>query len=367
MNKLARYIIITVGVALAAFLAWYFSNILAYLLIAGVLSLVGRPLVNFLNKLHIGKRNFPHALSALITVIALWAVFLLFLLLMSPMITNFFNQLSTISPNQIIANLSDSLSHIELWIREHVFGVNATFDLQQILEDKLKEIINTSSIVNIFGSVANMLMSIAIALFVITFITFFFLKEDNLFYDGILMLFPAKYESNARHALNTIVQLLMRYFIGIFADMLCVMTLLTTALTLIVGLPFSTAIVLGFLGGILNMIPYVGFIISMLIGLTISTATVFNTLDAPLYISLLKMASVYISINIIDAMVFQPYIYSNSIKAHPLEIFLVILIAGSIAGIFGMILAIPTYTVVRVLAKEFFNQFRLVRKLTEKM
>ncbi|MCL2097582.1 MAG: AI-2E family transporter [Bacteroidales bacterium] len=367
MNKLARYIIITVGVALVAFLAWYFSNILAYLLIAGVLSLIGRPLVNVLNRLRIGKRKFPHFLSAMITVIALWAIFLLFLLLLSPLITNFFNQLSTINSNQLIANLSDNLIQVELWIKEHIFGVDDTFNLQELLEEKLRGIVNTSAVVGVFGSVANMLVSLAVALFAITFITFFFLKEDNLFYEGMLALFPTKYESNARHALNTIAQLLRRYFIGIFADMLCVMTLLTTGLTLVVGLPFSTAIVLGFLGGILNMIPYIGPLISLLFGLTMGTATAFNAWDIPLYIPLLKMACVYITINIIDAMVFQPYIYSNSIKAHPLEIFLVILTAGSIAGIFGMILAIPTYMVVRVLAKEFFNQYRLVQKLTEKI
>lgn len=367
MNKLARYIIITVGVALVAFLAWYFSNILAYILISGVLSFIGRPLVNVLNRLHIGGRQFPHFLSALITVLCLWGIFLLFLLLMAPLITNFFNQLSTINPNQLIAGLSDNLSQIELWIKEHIFGVDATFDINKLLEDKFKDIFNTFAVTDFFGSVANMLVSIGIALFAITFITFFFLKEDRLFYNGLLMFFPARYESNARNALNAITQLLMRYFIGIFADMFCVMTLLTTGLTLIVGLPFSTAIVLGFLGGILNMIPYIGFIISLLFGLTIGTATAFNAWDIPLYISLLKMASVYISINIVDIMVFQPYIYSSSVKAHPLEIFLVILIAGSIAGIFGMILAIPTYTVLRVLAKEFFNQYRLVQKLTEKI
>ena len=52
-------------------------------------------------------------------------------------------------------------------------------------------------------------------------------------------------------------------------------------------------------------------------------------------------------------------------KAHPLEVFLVILIAGNVAGITGMLLAIPSYTVLRVLAKEFFSEFALVQKLTQ--
>jgi predicted PurR-regulated permease PerM len=65
-----------------------------------------------------------------------------------------------------------------------------------------------------------------------------------------------------------------------------------------------------------------------------------------------------------DNIFFQPLIFSSSVKAHPLEIFLVILIAGTLAGITGMILAIPTYTVIRVFAKEFLNKFRVVQKLT---
>jgi predicted PurR-regulated permease PerM len=60
-------------------------------------------------------------------------------------------------------------------------------------------------------------------------------------------------------------------------------------------------------------------------------------------------------------------IYSNSVKAHPLEIFFVIIMGGSLAGIVGMLLAIPVYTVLRVIAREFLQQFRLVQKLTKKI
>lgn len=69
----------------------------------------------------------------------------------------------------------------------------------------------------------------------------------------------------------------------------------------------------------------------------------------------------------IDNILFQPLIYSSSVKAHPLEIFLVILAAGNMAGIVGMFLAIPTYTIIRVVAKEFFENMKLVRKLTENL
>jgi predicted PurR-regulated permease PerM len=66
-------------------------------------------------------------------------------------------------------------------------------------------------------------------------------------------------------------------------------------------------------------------------------------------------------------MVLQPWIYSTSVKAHPLEIFIVILVAGSIGGPIGMILAIPGYTVFRIIAKQFLSKFEIVQKLTERL
>lgn len=77
-----------------------------------------------------------------------------------------------------------------------------------------------------------------------------------------------------------------------------------------------------------------------------------------------KVLIIFVVVQLIDNFVFQPLIYSSSVKAHPLEIFLVILAAGSLFGIGGMVLAIPTYTVFRVIAKEFFDQFKVVRSIT---
>ena len=67
----------------------------------------------------------------------------------------------------------------------------------------------------------------------------------------------------------------------------------------------------------------------------------------------------------LDNFLLQPIIFSNSVNAHPLEIFLVILIAGTVAGISGMIFAIPFYTFIRIIAKEFLSQFEIVKSLTK--
>ena len=79
------------------------------------------------------------------------------------------------------------------------------------------------------------------------------------------------------------------------------------------------------------------------------------------------MTLVFGSVQVIDNVLFQPLIYSSSVKAHPLEIFLVIMAAGSMAGIMGMILAIPVYTIMRVIAKEFLVNMKLVQKMTKNL
>ncbi len=157
----------------------------------------------------------------------------------------------------------------------------------------------------------------------------------------------------------------MRYFIGVVLELIGVMTIITLGL-LIFGI--ENAILIGFFGGIMNIIPYVGPIIGSCIGimLGITGILVQGTFDE-LLPAFLKLSGVFLVANFIDNNILVPMIYSNSVKAHPLEIFFVIIMGGSLAGILGMLLAIPVYTILRVIAKEFFQKFRIVKKLTEQI
>jgi len=80
-----------------------------------------------------------------------------------------------------------------------------------------------------------------------------------------------------------------------------------------------------------------------------------------------KLLGVFVAVQLIDNNILVPFIYAKSVKSHPLEIFLVIIMGGSLAGFVGMLLAVPVYTVLRVIAREFFQQFRVVQKITETM
>jgi predicted PurR-regulated permease PerM len=368
MGKTYQKILIVAGIILALFLAWYFRTIVVYLLVSAILALVGKPIVVFLAKLKIGKRTIPRWICASVALGAIMFILYLFFSFFIPLIVSHAQALAQVNINDVVVLFTDPFVQLEKFIQT-TFS-NSEFSLSALLFDKIKAIFDSSVILDYFGSITNLIVSMAVAIFAISFITFFFMKEENLFIDGVVILFPAQYESGIRHAWNNSTKLLMRYFIGVFFDMICVMAVLTIGLKFVVGLNFSTAILLGFIAGILNVIPYVGPLIAACISIVVIIANIGIGIFSPEgeYSGiLLKTIGVFIAMKILDDTVFQPYIFANSIKAHPLEIFLLILIAGSFAGIVGMLIAIPTYTIFRVFAKEFLNRFRVVQKLTEKI
>lgn len=366
MNNLAKYITIVAIVAIIGFLLWYFSSIIAYILISAVLSLMGKPLVDLISRIRIKSWHPPKALGAAITLIVIWIMVYSFFRIMIPLVVNQANELGAVNITEMINNFSQQITNVDTFVHEYL-PASSGFSTENFLAEKLTHIFNASMVSNIFSSTANLLMNLFIAAFSISFITFFFLKEEELFFEGFITLFPEKYEEQIKHALISVNNLLRRYFIGIVIQSFCIMILDTIGF-MIVGIKYDTAIVIGLIAGILNVIPYVGpltaSIVAVLVGVATNLNLDFSTQLVPLigYILL-----VFVTTRIIDDVLFQPLIYSSSVNAHPLEIFIVILIAGSIAGILGMLLAIPAYTVIRVFAKEFFNKFRVVEKLTRKL
>ena len=364
-NKLARYIIIAVVTAIVLAVAWYFQNIVTYVLIAAVLSLIGKPLMGLLSKLHVRRWYLPRALCAVVTLACIWLLFVLFFYNFIPLIFGQLNEFSKVDVVGLAAQLDEPIQRLEVWVRTYVSS-DPDFSIKSSLYQTVEKVVNVSQLSNFFGSLASSVKGFGIAVFAITFITFFFLKQDKLFFQSIILLFPQRYEDNITRALSSINRLLVRYFTGMFAEILCVLTLLTIGLTLIAGFSLQQALFMGLLAGILNVIPYVGPVVNYALGTVLCLAISVNG-GVPFVPLEVKLLAVFFTVQVVDIAVLQPTIYSNSVKAHPLEIFLVILLAGNIAGVLGMLIAIPTYTVLRVFAKEFFNNFRVVQKLTEKI
>jgi predicted PurR-regulated permease PerM len=367
MKTTLRNILIFAGVLVFIAALWFFRNIVVYILVSGVLSIVGRPLVDLLCRIRIRKWNFPRAISALITLVFLWSVIILFFIIFVPLVTKQINYFSTIDSEKLVQLINGPIEKFEKIIASLNPSILDQLSVKDYLEAKVADVLNIEMIQNFIGSFISTLGNAVVAVFSITFITFFFLKDQHLFYESILMWIPDKYVDNVTRALNSIKNLLTRYFIGIVIQSTCIMILIDIGMTL-AGIDFQQALVMGLILGILNVIPYVGPWLGLLIAIIMGVASHinqdFNTVVIPLVYYMILVEAIT---HLIDNVVFQPVIFSNSVRAHPLEIFVVVLAAGFAAGIPGMILGIPAYTVLRVFAREFFYGFKAVQKITSSL
>lgn len=364
MKPLFRHILIFLAIVVLIACAWYFRSIVVYILVSGVLSIVGRPLVDLFSRIRIGKWVFPRSLGALLTLAILWGIIILFFVIFIPLITRQINYFSSIEHEKIVQVVERPVRFVEELLLSLNKNISSDFSIQALINEKLSEILNIDKVKEFMVSVLGVLGNIAVAVFSISFITFFFLKDQHLFFEAILMWVPDIYTDGFTRALYSIKNLLTRYFIGIVIQCTCVMILIDIGMT-IAGIEFQQALVMGLIVGILNVIPYIGPWLGFFIALVMGIASHVNHDFATVVVPLIYYMTIVIGITqLIDNVLFQPLIFSNSIKAHPLEIFIVVLAAGFAAGIPGMILGISAYTVLRVFAREFFYSFKPVQKIT---
>ena len=354
-----------VGLAITAailFLIWYFSSVVIYILVSAVLAIMGRPVVSWLLKMRISGHTMPRWAAASITLVVIMAVLLGILSLFIPLIFSKINEFAHLDFASVLASVEEPIAHAQAYMQRTFAMPETSFSLTDTLATKIKELINYDTLNNTFTSILNVALSTLISIFSISFITFFFLKEDGLFYSMVTAMFPERLQQNVTRALDSITYLLSRYFTGLLTESLILMVVISTVL-IIFGMKTDNALIVGLIMGVMNVIPYAGPLIGGVISAFMGIVTPIEGYTA--IASVVIICCTLFCIKGFDDFVLQPTIYSERVKAHPLEVFLVILLAGYMAGIVGMLLAIPSYTVLRVLAKEFFSEFSLVQKLTQ--
>ena len=364
IDKLAGYLIKLGGLAIIAALCWYFKNVLIYIIIAFVVSLIGRPIMRLLKRIRIKKFHLPDWFSAVLTIVLIIGFLTLIITQLIPMVTNIVRDASVLNAKTYLE--SNPVDKINDWLIGLFPNLGNDFDLVTVLMDKLKELVSFSSVTGFVGSVASLVTSAFVGLFAVVFISFFFLKDSDLFERIICALVPDRIEKTMTTTLNDIKQLLSRYFVGLLLEMLGVALIDFLGLWLIARLGFSYAIGIAVIAGILNVIPYVGPLMGCGIGVILGVILKVGIgagLSVNVWFFALIILAVMLTAQLIDNFIYQPVIYSTSIKAHPLEIFIVLLMAGHIGGAVGMLVAIPSYTVVRVVALRFFHRFKPVQRL----
>lgn len=358
MNESIKNIISITAVAIGLLLLWQLKTIVGYVLVSLVLALIGRPIMQLLEKPTVKEKILPDGLRSGITLIVLSLFFLGFFSLFTPLVMEEARIISSIDFQHVSEGLQEPLNDFQTWLKN-----NHLLNSDNNLENELLNLFSFAQVGTLFNSIIGMLGNGVIALFSILFITFFLLKERSLANKVVYAFASGNKTEKVTNVLSNAKRLLTRYFIGIIIQTSAITIIVSTGLSL---LGIDNAILIGFLAGLINVIPYIGPLIGGVIGILIGIST---NIDLPFYTELLplmgKIALVFTAMQLIDNFVFQPLIFSNSVKAHPLEIFLVVLSAGTLWGITGMIVAIPFYTLFRVVAKEFLSEFKVIEALTK--
>lgn len=387
-----RSIAIFVGLALLAVLFYFFSNIVGYVLIAWVLSMIGQPFMRTFQKIRILKFKAGANTAAILTLISYFIVVGLLIRMFAPLIITQANNLAEVDYAQVGKALEEPANEIKHKLVDYgiyqpdtilikypdtaaIFANNPNavikadtievikpVSVEKALKDNFFKWFEPQRIGNLFSDFLAAAGNILFTLFSVIFITFFFLKEQGLFVNFLVALVPNQHEDKVRHAIEDISNLLSRYFRGIVMQVTAISIFVSIALSV---LGVKNALLIGFFAALINVIPYLGPIIGAAFAVII---TISSNLDLDFYTQMLPLLSkvviVFAAMQMLDNFLLQPWIFSNSVLAHPLEIFIVILMGAQINGIVGMVLAIPVYTVLRVIARSFLSEFKIVQKIT---
>lgn len=367
-EKLAKYLLFAACFCIVAALCWYFRNVIIYILLAVVVSLISQPIMTLLQKVRIKGRKAPDWLLAIFTICLVILLFLMVVTLIIPVVSGIVKGISLSSIENTARQISVPLAEFNDFLKSTFPKLGNDFRIEVALLNEMKTILDASVFSSVIGSAASMVSSIGIGLFSIVFISFFFIKDSSLFSKMVAALVPDRHEETAVKAISDIGYLLSRYFTGVLIEMTGVALINFLGLMFIARLGFNAAIGIAFLTGILNIIPYVGPLAGGALGTVLALIIKYSSsvpigLDVSFIWFTLILIAIFSFTQLIDNILYQPVIYSTSIKSTPLEIFIVLLIAGHIGGTLGMLIAIPSYTVIRVVAFRFFRHIKAIRRL----
>jgi predicted PurR-regulated permease PerM len=364
MEKLARYIIFIGVIAIVGVVCWYFSSVIIYILLACVLSLLSQPLKHLMQKVKIKGKSGPNWLLSILSIIIVLSLLLLIVIQIIPVITDIVNDASLFSSyEKYDGNFRDDINRTIISIFP---SLDEDFDCMNMLMTNMRELMSNFSVTSLLGSVGSVIVGVVVGLFSMVFISFFFVQDENLFSKIVAALVPDRHEASVTDAIMDIEHLLSRYFVGLLLEMLAVALMDFLGLWVIGRVHAIYALGIAFIAGVLNILPYVGPIIGYVLGSLLCMLLKYGTgmgLDVNIWVFGLIIVCIMLAVQLVDNFVLQPIIYSTSIQATALEIFIVMLIAGTIGGILGMLVAIPSYTVVRVIAGRFFYDRKAVQRL----
>jgi len=349
------------GTLLLLYGAWRFRALIAYLLVAVALSFVGRPLVLAVQRIRFRGKPLTANVGALAALLVMAVVAAAAAALVLPVVWAQIETLSSIDTAQIQRMFESTMHWFDTdfpFALDPTGGPNSAYLLRE-----LQALLTPDLLGGMLGDAFAFAGEVLLAASSILFMTYFFLRDGALFRNILFAITPTGMEDRMASIVDRTSQLLTRYFIGLIIQVAIVSVLVTGGLW-IIGVP--NALLIGTLAGLFNLVPYVGPIAGTAVGLLL-IATGWPGDAASMQQAVAWSAGVFGLAQIVDNWFTQPVIFANSAHAHPLEIFILLSVAGSLGGPLGMVLAIPGYTLFRIVAKELLSGFKIIDRLTSRL
>ena len=346
------------GIIILLWVLFQVQSLIVYCILAAVIALLGRPIVYFLRR----KLKFPNILAVVMTLIGFLGIIIGIVALFVPVISDQSENFALFNMETMQEKVNDLFTKISGKLGASKEVVQDIIEEADI-EDNVMENLDVGFIPKLFTALLDLMGTLGIGLFSVLFISFFFLKDSQLIQKFILKLVPLTHQKKTIRSITQTKNLLSRYFLGILIQMTIIFVFYATGL-LIAGI--ENAIIIAFICALFNVIPYVGPLIGgsimILLAVTSNLDMDFQTVVLP---KTGYVLAAFLIGQLVDNFFSQPFIFSNSMKSHPLEIFIVIVAAGLLFGVVGMIVAVPLYTVIKVVLKEFAADNRIVQAMTK--
>lgn len=361
VKKTALYIILIIATILV--FVWYFTNIFTYLVLSLVLASILRPLVERIHSTHFFNINPPRWMAIIVAYSALVGIFSLFVVLFIPLISEQSAVISGLDYGEITQQAAGPIQSVE----EFLIEMNLTDEetpgfIVDTIKEELPKAVKQINIENVLNYVVSTASSLLISVLAISFITFLLLYEKGLLRNSIIANIPNQYFEVSIGALNKIEKLLSNYLLGLTFQVFAIFAIAATGLSI---LDVKYALTIALFAAFANLIPYAGPILGSVFGIIVGLSTGNDLINTNDYVFLVvKIIGVFSIVQLTDNIILQPLIFSKSVKVHPLEIFVIIFAGASIAGIPGMIAAIPVYTIIRVSVTELrkgYKQYYIFR------
>lgn len=321
----------------------FMSTLFFPILISGFLYFLFNPLVSLAQN----KLKIPRTLGIIILYLLFIGLLVFVIATIVPILTRQIKELI----NNIPFYIDEIQFFFEQFLRSEAFHWVQTqqyVDIDQVI-DTLTSYLSaipstiTSSISGIFGVIANT----AIVIVTVPFLLFFLLKDGHKLPNAIVKFIPSSYRKEGLSILKNTTDTLAAYIQGQMIVSLCVGTLSYIGY-LIIGLDY--ALILAIAVAVTNIIPYLGPILGA------APAVIVAMFDSPIMVGLVIVVAVIAQQ--IESSLISPLVIGKRLDTHPATIIIILLVAGNLAGVLGMILGVPVYAVCKTIA---LNIVRLIK------